>query len=100
MIQLTGETALEALRRCAGNIRERFQVRQLAVFGSVARGEAGADSDVDVLVTFDGPASFDRFMELKFHLEDLLGRRVDLVTRPALRPELRDRIEGEAVRVA
>jgi predicted nucleotidyltransferase len=91
---------LEALRQCAEVIRLRFGVRQLAVFGSVARGEARSDSDVDVLVTFDGPADFDRFMELKFYLEDMLGRPVDLVTQPALRPELSARIEREAIRVA
>jgi predicted nucleotidyltransferase len=55
---------------------------------------------VDVLVSFEGPADFDRFMELKFYLEDVLGRPVDLVTHPALRPELRARIEREATRVA
>jgi hypothetical protein len=91
---------LESLTQCAEAVRDRFGVRHLAVFGSVARGEDRSDSAVDVFVTFDGPANFDDFMELKFYLEDLLGRRVDLVTRPALRPELRDRIEREAIRVA
>jgi predicted nucleotidyltransferase len=96
----TRPRSLESLRQAAAAIRQRFGVRQLAVFGSVARGEDRSDSDVDVLVCFNGPASFDRFMDLKFYLEDLLGRPVDLVTHPALRPELRDHIEREAVRVA
>lgn len=77
-----------------------FGVKRLALFGSVARGEAGPESDVDVLVGFEGPATFDRFMELKLWLEDLLGRRVDLVTEKALKPRLRARVEREAVDVA
>ena len=88
------------MRNQAGQLRRQFAIQNLAVFGSVARGEACADSDVDVLVSFDGTADFDRFMGLKLHLEDLLGVSVDLVTPQALRPELRSRIEGEAIRVA
>ena len=59
------------------------------MFGSVARNEATAQSDVDVLVDFDGPATFDAFMGLKLLLEDTLRTRVDLVTRAALKPRLR-----------
>lgn len=75
-------------------------VRSLAVFGSVARGDARPDSDLDVVVDFAGPPTFDQYMELKILLEDLAGRRVDLVTRKALRPEIRSAIEAEEVRVA
>lgn len=80
--------------------RSRFGVRELSVFGSVARGNASALSDLDVLVDFDGPATFDGFMGLKLFLEDNMGVRVDLVTRGALKPRLRSRIEAEARRVA
>jgi hypothetical protein len=52
-----------------------------------------------VLVEFAGPASFDGYMDLKFALEDLLGANVDLVTRAAVRPQLKARIEGEAILV-
>lgn len=79
---------------------DRFGVKSLALFGSVARGEDRSESDVDVLVEFKGRATFDRYMELKFFLEDLLGGRVDLVTRKALRPSMRPAIEEEAIRVA
>ena len=72
----------------------------LSLFGSVARGDATASSDVDLLVRFNGPATFDRYMDLKLFLEDLLGRRVDLVTEQALRKELRARVEQELLRVA
>jgi len=78
---------------------ERFGVKALALFGSVARDEAREDSDVDILVEFTAPATFDRFMELRFFLEDLLGRTIDLVTPKALEPRLRARIESEAVHV-
>jgi uncharacterized protein len=77
----------------------RFGVRSLAVFGSVARDQGRPDSDVDVLVEFAQPASFAAFMDLKFFLEDLLGRRVDLVTRKALKPRLRPEVEKEAIHV-
>ena len=78
----------------------RLHVKALALFGSLARDEARPDSDVDLLVEFDGEPTFDRFMELKFFLEDLLRRRVDLVTRAALKPRMRLSVEREAVRVA
>jgi hypothetical protein len=74
-------------------------VGELYLFGSVARDEAGEDSDVDLLVEFTGPPSFDRFMDLKFFLEDALGCPVDLVTRRALKTKLRFEIERDAVRV-
>jgi len=74
-------------------------VRSLALFGSTARDEAGPLSDVDILVEFAGPATFDGYMELKLRLEDLLGCRIDLVTRQALRPAMRPYVESEAVYV-
>jgi hypothetical protein len=76
-----------------------FGVRSLAVFGSVARDEARPDSDVDVLVEFEGRATFDQYMDLKFFLEDLLGHPVDLVTRKALKPRLKPYVEKEALYV-
>jgi len=81
-------------------LRERFALKRLAVFGSVARGTAAEDSDVDFLVEFEHPAGFDDFMDLRFHLEDLLGVRVDLVTAKGIRPGMRDAIEREAISVA
>ena len=69
------------------------------MFGSTARDTARVDSDIDVLVSFDGPATSERYFGVQFFLEDLLGRPVDLVTDKALRPELRPFIEKEAVHV-
>lgn len=77
-----------------------LKVRALAVFGSVARNEATPGSDVDFLVEFEGPTTFDRYMDLKLFLEDLLHCQVDLVTRKGIRPELRPSIEQELRYVA
>jgi predicted nucleotidyltransferase len=81
-------------------LASRFGVRELVLFGSVARDLAGTESDVDFLVEFEPPPTFDRYMDLKFFLEDLLGRKVDLVTRAALKPALRPEIERDAIRIA
>jgi uncharacterized protein len=78
----------------------RLGVKSLAIFGSTVRNEATGESDIDLLVEFEGPATFDGYMETKFLIEDMLGRRVDLVTRQALRPGMRQRVESEAVHVA
>ncbi len=74
--------------------------RDLRVFGSVLHGTAAGHSDVDLLVDFSGSPSFEQYMDLKLALEDLLNARVDLVTRRGLRPELRQRIEQEALPLA
>jgi uncharacterized protein len=78
----------------------RLGVTALRLFGSYARDEARADSDIDLVVAFGRQASFDEFMDLKFLLEDAMGRPVDLITEAAVRPQLKLRIEREAVRVA
>lgn len=77
----------------------RFGVTRLALFGSTARDAARDDSDVDILVGFDGPATSQRYFGVQFYLEDLLGRPVDLVTDKALRRELRPYVEQEALNV-
>ncbi len=75
-------------------------VRALSIFGSVARDEATAGSDVDVLVEFDRPVGFFHLFDVQEQLEALLGCRVDLVTPGGLRPELKQAILAEAVRAA
>lgn len=90
---------LRLLAQSKDELAARFGVRDLALFGSTARGSAREDSDVDVLVSFDGPATSDRYFGVQFYLEDLLGRPVDLVTDKALRPELRPFIERDATHV-
>ena len=75
-------------------------VQSLLVFGSVARDEAGPDSDVDLIVEFARPVGYFHLFDVRSRLERLLGARVDMVTLGGLRPELRDGILGEAVRAA
>lgn len=79
---------------------EHFGVKSLRLFGSVARGEASAGSDVDLLVDFEESPSFSSFMKLRIFLEDLLGAKVDLVTERGLKDPVRPYVEGEAIRVA
>ncbi|MGL5196009.1 MAG: nucleotidyltransferase family protein [Chroococcales cyanobacterium] len=77
-----------------------FGVSSLAIFGSIARDEARPESDVDILVEFDGRVTFDRYMDVKFYLEDSLGRKVDLVSRRSLKPLIRSTVEQEAIFVS
>lgn len=81
-------------------MRERFHVESLSLIGSVARNEAAADSDIDVLVDFDRPVGLFTFVGLQLRLTELLGTRVDLVTRDAIRPEWREAILDEAIHAA
>ncbi|MCL2700770.1 MAG: nucleotidyltransferase family protein [Phycisphaerae bacterium] len=93
------EQAIGIIQQHQAALRE-FHVASLSVFGSVARGEAGTESDIDLLVTFDCPVGLFEFMRVKRYLENALGCRVDLVTPDALRLEMREQILQEAVRVA
>lgn len=80
-------------------LARRFGARRLALFGSAARDELRPDSDIDVLVEFDGPPSFERYFELKDYLEQALGRPVDLVTESGLKPRARRQVERDLIRV-
>lgn len=77
-----------------------YGVRSLRLFGSVARDEAGPSSDVDLIVEFEGPTTFDGHLGLWEYLESLLGRHVDLLTQKGLKPRVRARIASEMVDVA
>ena len=72
----------------------------LALFGCVGRGDAKPDSDIDVLVEFEGPVIFDQDMRLKCFLWDLFEQPVELVTRKGIRPQPMSYIEAEAVHVS
>ena len=86
---MTKEQILDLLREHKALRIEQFGIHSLALFGSTARDQAKDSSDIDILVQFDGPATSKRYFGLQFYIEDLLGRRVDLVTDKALRKELR-----------
>ena len=93
------QQVIETLRAAKPVLAERYGVTRLALFGSTVRGEARPDSDVDIVVGFDGPATSARYFGVQFYLEDELGCAVDLVTEKALRSELKPYIEREAVNV-
>ncbi|MCX6574567.1 MAG: nucleotidyltransferase family protein [Candidatus Aminicenantes bacterium] len=91
-----GDRFLDLLRSEAPEIKKRFGVRKIGLFGSAVRGEARPDSDLDILVEFETP-TFDRYMDLKFHLESLFGRPCDLVLIDTLKQGVRSRALSEAI---
>ncbi|HEX9094108.1 MAG TPA: nucleotidyltransferase family protein [Coriobacteriia bacterium] len=95
-------TSREAIRRLGRNRQKlaRFHVAHMSVFGSTARDEATLHSDVDLLVEFEPGARVGlfAFVRLQDFLADVMGCRIDLATRGALRDEMRDQILEEAVR--
>ena len=93
------DEVLKLLAEHKPELIRRFGITGLALFGSTVRDEARPDSDIDVLVSFDGPATSKRYFGVQFYLEDLLGSPVDLVTDKALRPQLRPYIEASAIHV-
>ena len=93
------DEVLETLRKHKQVLRERFDVTGLALYGSFARNQATPDSDVDILVRFAGRATSQSYFGTLFYIEDLLGRRIDLVTDKALRAEFRPFVEQEALDV-
>jgi predicted nucleotidyltransferase len=88
--------AIDILKKHEKIIKGKYHVKKIGIFGSFARSEAKEGSDIDVLVEFEsGCKTFDNFMDLKFYLEDLFSRKVDLVTIEALRPQLKENILRE-----
>jgi predicted nucleotidyltransferase len=92
------DALLSTLRAALPELRQRYLVASLAVFGSWARGEQRQDSDLDVLVEFDGPIGW-QIVTLEDELSACLGIKVDLVARRGLRPRIGARILAEAVPV-
>jgi uncharacterized protein len=79
-------------------IKSKFGVKKIGIFGSFARGDSGEQSDVDVLVEFEPDKNtFDNFMDLLFYLEDLFGKKVDLITIGGLHQYIRPFVEREVV---
>ena len=91
--------ALQVVKEHKDELRRRFHVKTIALFGSRARGDAGQSSDADILVEFDQPVGLFQFIDLKEYLQNLLGCKVDLGTPASLKPRLRERVLKEAVYV-
>ncbi|PWR73143.1 nucleotidyltransferase family protein [Methanospirillum stamsii] len=80
------------------DLKRRFGISRIGVFGSQITGNASPGSDIDILVTFEeGKETFDNYMDLKFFLEDKFGNRVDLVIEDSIKSRLKDRIIKETV---
>jgi uncharacterized protein len=96
------DEALAILKAHMPELKARFGVQSLYLFGSTARGEASVDSDVDVLVVFrpDAGAGFFALSRFKSYLEELFGCKVDLLTPGAIHPRMRERIEKDAIHAA
>jgi hypothetical protein len=82
-----------------GDLRQQYGITSLSVFGSVVRGEAREDSDVDILATFNQPVGLLKLIDAEYYLSDLLDLKVDLIPSDEVRLELQDQIFNEAVPV-
>jgi len=90
------KSIIQRIAGIQGELSERFTVIRIGVFGSAARGDDGPESDVDILVELAEP-TFDHYMDLKFRLEEVLQRSVDLVMADTVKPRLKPIIEQEVV---
>lgn len=89
------KNVLEArLREYKPILEERYFVKKIGVFGSYGRNEQREDSDIDLIVEFSKPVGL-KFIDLKLYLEEILNRRVDLVTPNALKPQIKEQILKE-----
>lgn len=80
-------------------LRNTYYVEKIGIFGSVSSGEAKKESDIDILVEFSKPVGFFHFIRLENYLSDLLGRKVDLVTKNALKPLIKEDILKQTIYV-
>jgi predicted nucleotidyltransferase len=92
---------LEELRQILSpqkeSLCEKYQITQLGIFGSYARGEQTASSDVDFLIDYETAPSLLKLIDLKYYLSELLDMEVDIVTKNGLKSRLRDRVLAEAI---
>ncbi|MBP7737517.1 MAG: nucleotidyltransferase family protein [Spirochaetes bacterium] len=93
---LSSKQILASLQDNAGDLKSRFGVESIGLFGSYARDTQSGDSDIDILVQF-ADASFDNYMDLKFYLEDLYGHAVDLVLIDSIKPRIKPYIMDEVL---
>ncbi len=95
----TRQEIIKKLREELPYLREKFNVSRIALFGSYARGEQREGSDIDILVEFEKPVGFIKFIKLENYLSEKLGVKVELVTPDALKPLIKPSIIREAVYV-
>ena len=93
------DVLLQTLKQKNAELTTKFGVKSLSLFGSVARNEATAASDVDLLVEFNRPMGYFGLFALQDYLEKLLGCPVDLGTMESLKPNIREQVMGDLIRV-
>ena len=90
---------ISSLKNLKGDLSQKFAVKEIGIFGSVAREEQTDRSDIDLLVEFSKPVSLVTFMRLEYYLSDMLGNKVDLVTFDSLKPMIQQDILSEVIHV-
>lgn len=90
---------VEMIRRQKQELREKYKVKRIGIFGSYVRKEANKKSDLDILVEFEKPIDFFEFLELEEHLSKSLKVKVDLVMKKVLKPAIGKRILKEVIYV-
>ncbi len=93
------DNIITAIKNSKPDLREQYSVKTIGVFGSYIRGEQTKGSDLDILVEFEKPVSLFRFMDLEEHLEKMLGKKVDLVSKKALKPRIGKHILQEVINI-
>lgn len=91
------EIIMEKIRQNIGLLKDKYKIKNLAIFGSYVRGQQKKKSDVDILVEFEEPISLFKFMALERELKIIIGKRVDLVMKTALKPRIGEHILKEAI---
>jgi len=87
----------EIISKHKEELRKKYGVKEIGVFGSLVRGELKEESDIDILVEFEKPIGLFKFLELEEYLSNLLGKKVDLVSKKALKPHIGKYILEEVV---
>jgi predicted nucleotidyltransferase len=95
----TLEEINDILKKYKEELKEKYGVKEIGIFGSYVRGEQDEESDLDILIEFEKPIGFIRFMKLENSLSELLGVKVELVTKKALKPFIGQRILQEVIYV-
>jgi uncharacterized protein len=96
---ITTEKIINILRGQKERLHDEFNVKEIGIFGSFVRGEQEESSDLDVLVEFEPPVGFFKFLELEEYLDEAIGVKVDLVSRKALKPIIGQYILAELIRI-
>jgi len=98
-VSKTAEEIRRILEVHKDELKQKYHVKGVGIFGSYLRGEQKETSDVDILIEFDRPIGLIEFVRLKNHLSDVLGLKVDLVMKKALKPRIGQRILSEVLYV-